>query len=60
MNLIKTVGDLKKALSVYEDDLILDIDVNTVEVILNNDTQIYFQNGAMNDKYLKISLIVGD
>lgn len=40
MNIIKTVGDLKKALSVYSDNLPLEVYVGHVKVGFNNDTQL--------------------
>lgn len=44
MNTINTVGDLKKALSVYDDSLPFDVRVNGMRDLvlsLNNDTLIY-------------------
>lgn len=45
MNIIKTVGDLKKALSAYSDDLPLEFmlqnkDSKKINIVMNNDTQI--------------------
>lgn len=60
MNIIKTVGDLKKALSVYEDDLVLNVVIqdrygDREKMILNNDTQLYTVTEE-NDKYFVINL----
>lgn len=55
MNIISTVGDLKKVLSVYEDDLIIDVLVNGDSVRFNNDTQICQVSSAIN-QYLEIRL----
>jgi hypothetical protein len=40
MNTIKTVGQLKKALSVYPDDVAFTIHNGSKLLVLNNDTQI--------------------
>jgi len=55
MNIISTVGDLKKVLSVYEDNLIIDVLVNGDSVRFNNDTQICQVSGGIN-QYLEIRL----
>jgi hypothetical protein len=62
MNIISTVGDLKKALSAYGDDLPLDIfssgawNSNHTKLTLNNDYQI--RRVIMEDReYLEIALV---
>jgi hypothetical protein len=41
MNIIKTVGDLKKALGVHDNSIDLAIFADGYQLVLNNNTQIY-------------------
>lgn len=59
MNTIKTVGDLKKALSAYHDDLKLEfVDNSNCKVLyLKSDFQITILDAAEEGVFLEISLI---
>jgi len=52
MNIIKTVGDLKKALSVYGDDKPIVVLVDGKQVVFNNDHQICQKNCDKVEIYL--------
>lgn len=59
MNTIKTVGDLKKALSAYPDDLKLEfVDNSNCKVLyLKSDFQITMLDAAEEGVFLEISLL---
>lgn len=58
MNTIKTVGDLKKALSIYSDDLKLEFITTDCKVLcLKTDMQITTVDAAEEGVFLEISLI---
>lgn len=60
MNTIKTVGDLKKALSVYNDELKLDFITDDCKVYyLKTDLQITTIDAAEEGVFLEISLVSG-
>lgn len=60
MNIIKTIGDLKKALSVYPDDLKMVIHDGSFLFVLNNDTQIMrrdYPENLQTESIVEIDLI---
>ncbi len=66
MNIIKTVGDLKRALSVYDDSLPFHIivytkDARQIKASLNNDTLLYKQVfvSQSGEEYGKCFVITG-
>lgn len=62
MNTIKTVGELVKALSAYDQNMTIEFSVNNQTLLnsLNNDTQIYQQKDRETEtKFLHIGLLTG-
>lgn len=58
MNIIKTVGGLKKALSVYNDDLILEFVTDDCQVLhLKTDLQITAVDAAEEGVFLEVTLL---
>lgn len=64
MNIIKTVGDLTKALSAYDENLPLEFSCSqsygvTLPLILNNDTQIFCSLASQILPESKVFIILG-